>query len=109
MNVQQLAKAFVEGCPGKCHNAEVFQADTGLWCYQLHESIIAVGYHDGSFLGNWCGWHTPTTANHLNHIRNELGVVGVGSRLSYAWARDHDQGVFDLRDPKAQEEPSCVS
>jgi hypothetical protein len=107
MNVRELAKAFVEGRAGRCHNAEVYldpHPIKPVWRYKLHRSIIASRYPDGEVLGDWCGWHTPTTANHLNHIRNALGVVGAGSRLSYAWARDHDQGVFDLRDPKAQED-----
>ncbi len=101
MNVQQLAQAFAERKKGSCHNAKVIIDDEGVARYILHKSCIARHFPDGRAWGHWCGWYTPTTANHLNHIRKALGVDG--RRVGYVWADDHNQGAFDLRDPYPQD------
>ena len=80
--IATVAKAFVKGQPAKCHNA-VTDGST----YRLHGHTIARradgGTEPASF--DWCGWYTPTTANHMNHI---IKALGIPSRVSYAKARD---------------------
>ena len=63
--------------------------------YRLHGNVIARLYTDtGRVDGDWCGWYTPTTANHLNHI---LKAFKIDRRVSYAQARDAGVGVFHIR------------
>ncbi len=91
--IEQVAIAFATGKPAQCHNAR-----TDGMNYWLHGHRIATfedvedlpkessyqGFRLASF--DWCGWHTPTTANHLNHIAESLDSRY--SRFSYAQARD---------------------
>ena len=93
MTIQSVAAAFASGKPAKCHNAMTDGKN-----YYLHGHRIATfedvedlpkqstyqGYALASY--DWCGWFTPTTANHLNHIAKALDTRG--TRFSYALARD---------------------
>lgn len=83
--IRQVAEAFVAGEVAQCHNATTDGVE-----YRLHGHRIAQHYGDGALGGrgvefNWCGWHTPTTANHINNI---LDAMHTGKRVSYAAARD---------------------
>jgi hypothetical protein len=78
-NIKSTAHAFVNQKKAKCHNAT-----TDGRTYKLHGHAIAE-WVDGSVIINWCGWYTPTTANHLNKILRELGK---DYRVSYAQARE---------------------
>lgn len=69
--IRQVAAAFIEGRAASCHNAK-----TDGSTYWLHGHAIAF---------DWCGWHTPTTANHMNAI---LALLPHSMRVSYAEARD---------------------
>jgi hypothetical protein len=66
--VEGLAYAFVAGKPGKCHNA-----DTDGQRYRLHASDIVTKTDGGDYVFDWCGWYTPTTANHINAVLRALG------------------------------------
>ena len=87
MRIKQVAEAFVAGNTAKCHNAR-----TDGKSYWLHGNELAVKTPEGVMF-NWCGWHTTTTANHINEIavalKSEL-------RVSYASARDNNVGQFLL-------------
>lgn len=86
MKISDVAKAFIEGKSAKCGNAI-----TNGVTYQLHGHTIArkrIAAGDIEF--NWCGYHTPTTANHLNKIRREMNLPIV----SYAVARDAGATTF---------------
>lgn len=91
--VSQVAKAFADGKSANCGNAKTDGAS-----YYLHgnkiASKIASKTADGRVQLNWCGWYTPTMANHLNNIRNALGCTGPGSRVGYASARDAGVTTF---------------
>lgn len=67
MTIEQVAKAFVAGNIAKCHNA-----NTDGEKYWLHGNCIAEKTKAGIRL-NWCGWYTPTTANHMKKIAREYG------------------------------------
>lgn len=82
---EQLAKAFIKGANGSCRNATSNGSD-----YSLHGKVICTRSvsADGRFVYfafNWCGWHTPTTASHMNEILRSLGHQ---LRVSDAMARD---------------------
>jgi hypothetical protein len=84
--VKQVASAFIAGHKAHCHNAH-----TDGTTYWLHGSAIAT-HKDGMYIqGNWCGYYTTTTANHLKAIRDAMG----GSMLiSYSKARDAGEETF---------------
>jgi hypothetical protein len=79
MTRQEAANAFIAGKQGKTHNSK-----TDGTTYWLHGHPIAhkVG---GSVIVSWCGWHTRTTAAHINAIAQ---AYGSDKRFSYAQARD---------------------
>lgn len=87
--INQVAAAFLAGTPAKCGNAK-----TDGKAYLLHGHTIAIRGDDGNAPGNvtafWCGYYTPTTANHLNHIAKALGA----KRVSYATARNAGVSSF---------------
>ncbi len=68
--VNQVALAFVAGKAARCHNAHTDGRQ-----YVLHKSVIAQRQSDGSITGDWCGYRTVTTQNHLGAIRDALGAV----------------------------------
>ena len=83
----QTAAAFAHKLVASCHNA-----GTGAGIYLLHGYTIAKwetpDYGDGReqiVNLSWCGWHTPTSASHMNDI---LKAIGAPMRVSYARARD---------------------
>ncbi len=80
MNIDQVAKAFINGNSAACHNSNTDGTE-----YKLHGHIIAKKTDTG-FVLNWCGWYTRTTANHMNKI---LKAAGKDVRVSYAQARDY--------------------
>lgn len=82
MTIKKTAKAFANHQAFKCHNAT-----TDGQTYRLHGHAIAE-WSNGSVIINWCGWYTPTTANHLNAILEALGRT---YRVSYAQARNEGQ------------------
>lgn len=87
MNKTQLAKAFLAGERGACHNAK-----TDGKVYMLHGSPIAK-HAQGKDGSKWiefsfCGFYTTTTASHINEI---LKAAGATHRVSYALARDGKQ------------------
>lgn len=60
--------------------------------YVLHGNVIARQYEKGGRIDfDWCGWYTPTTANHMNEI---LKAAGIDKRVSYAEHRDNGVEVF---------------
>lgn len=63
MSIERVAKAFMQGKPATSHNSKTDGSS-----YWLHGNKIAQKGIEGSVIINWCGWYTPTTANHLNHI-----------------------------------------
>lgn len=89
--IRATATAFIAGKPAKCHNAR-----TDGQTYTLHKTIIARKTDAGLTL-NWGGWHTPTTANHLNAI---LDAAGARFRVSYAQARDGCVTLVDVAVPR---------
>lgn len=85
MNKSELAKAFVSGQPGHCHNAH-----TDGQTYTLHESPIVVK-RGTRYQFYWHRYYTRTTAAHMNEV---LKALGAPFRVSYAQARDTNQDVF---------------
>lgn len=84
MKVADIAKAFVEGRAATCGNAR-----TDGEVYYLHGHPIVTKLEKGGMSFDWCGWHTPTTANHMNKIMQALGDRTFGlHRVSYAQSRD---------------------
>lgn len=81
--VADVARAFARGEKARCHNARTNGNE-----YFLHGHRIAWREPDGAVMGDWCGWHTPTTANHLRHIRD-----AIGSRASTSYAIARDDGI----------------
>lgn len=80
--INQVANAFAAGHAAKCGNAVT---DGGN--YWLHGNRIA--QFNGGRTGvtiDWCGYYTPTTANHINRV---LDACGINVRVSYAKARDN--------------------
>ena len=85
--VKQVAEAFASGKKAKCHNAE-----TDGQSYWLHGSCIA--YKDSRWVtGNWCGFYTATTANHLNKIAD---AIGSKNHFSYSSAKLNSVRTFQL-------------
>ncbi len=85
MNKSELAKAFVSGKSGRCHNAH-----TDGQTYTLHKSPIVVK-HGTQYQFYWHRYYTTSTAAHMNFILKELGAP---FRVSYAQARDTNQDCF---------------
>ena len=88
-NIEGVAKAFVAGKPAKCHNA-----DTNGKRYRLHASDIVTKQPDGSYLFDWCGYHTRTTAAHMNEV---LSALGASRRVSYARGSSDESFVVWLQ------------
>lgn len=85
MNKAELAKAFVAGGSGSCHNAVTDGSR-----YLLHGHAIAVKEGKGVVFF-WHGYYTTTTASHMNEI---LRALGAPFRVSYANARDNNDTHF---------------
>lgn len=85
MTKSELAKAFVSGKSGHCHNAH-----TDGQTYTLHKSPIVVK-HGTQYQFYWHRHYTRTTAAHMNEV---LRALGAPFRVSYAQARDTNQDVF---------------
>jgi hypothetical protein len=88
MNINELARAFVAGQQGKCHNAH-----TDGRTYVLHDSPIVVKT-DTEYQFYWHGYYTKTTAAHMNEV---LYVAGAPFRVGYADARRRGEDVFVWR------------
>lgn len=88
MNKTELARAFVAGDSGACHNATTDGSR-----YLLHGHAIAVKEGRGVVFF-WHGYHTVTTANHMNEI---LRALDASFRVSYADARRRGEDVFVWR------------
>jgi hypothetical protein len=71
--IKEVAQAFVEGRRATCHNAY-----TNGTVYSLHGHFIA-RKENGDVYFDWCGWHSQTTANHMNNI---LAAMHAGTRVS---------------------------
>lgn len=80
-----IAHAFIAGNPGTCHNA-VTDGQT----YWLHGHPIAVKEGD-NVVFYWHGYHTMTTASHMNGL---LKALGAPFRVGYAKARDNNETHF---------------
>lgn len=87
--ITQTAHAFAARKPARCHNAY-----TDGTVYRLHGHKIAEWRMGRTLRLDWCGWHTPTAANHLNEILAACGYQG--RRVGYASARDAKQGAFTV-------------
>lgn len=85
MNKPEIARAFVAGNNGTCHNAT-----TDGQTYWLHGHAIAVKT-DGGVVFYWHGYYTATTASHMNEV---LRTLGAPFRASYANARDNKDTHF---------------
>jgi hypothetical protein len=88
MTIKQVAAAFAEGKPAKCHNAHT--DGTTYWLYGHKIAQRCVG---GLVLGWWCGWHTTTTANHLRHIARAVG----GQARSRTFAKLAGEDMFTIK------------
>lgn len=84
--IKDVAEAFAAGRAAQCHNAK-----TDGQRYALHGNEICIKRGD-AYHFFWCGWHTQTTANHMNHIIKAIG--GNHSRVSYSQHRD--QGITEF-------------
>ena len=82
MSIQRVAQAFMQGKTATSHNSK-----TDGVSYWLHGNKIADKTDTGSVIINWCGWHTRTTANHLNHIAKAYGIM---RRFSAKVAKDYN-------------------
>lgn len=82
MSIQRVATAFMQGRAATSHNSK-----TDGQSYWLHGNKIAQKGIEGSVIINWCGWHTRTTANHLNIIAK---VYNWNTRFSAKMARDNN-------------------
>ncbi len=85
MKHEDVALAFVQRRDAKAGTAE-----TDGQTYRLHGHPIAQRCDQGvSF--NWCGYHTQTTARHMNHI---LRAMGSSVRASASKARLDNEAGF---------------
>lgn len=87
--IRHVARAFA-----RRRNARVGNAESRDGRYYLFGHCIAQRMHDGSVIGDWCGYYTQSTARHLNLIASELGPRA--ARVSYAAARDAQTERFVL-------------
>lgn len=86
MTILALAQRFVNGATkGNVHNARIDGNE-----YKLHGHVICKRI-EGSLAFNWCGWYTPTTANHMNQL---LLAAGANQRVSYSQACKADISSF---------------
>jgi hypothetical protein len=85
MNKPELARAFVAGNNGTCHNAT-----TDGQTYWLHGHPIAVKT-DGAVVFYWHGYYTVTTASHMNEV---LKALGAPFRVSRSTAAKEGQTHF---------------
>lgn len=84
-DMTELARAFIAGRPGRCHNAH-----TDGQTYTPHTSPIVVK-NGNALLFFWHGYYTRTTASHMNEV---LRAAGADFRVSYAIARDTGDETF---------------
>jgi hypothetical protein len=82
MSIERVATLFIQGKPASSHNSK-----TDGTSYWLHGNKIAEKGAGGSVIINWCGWHTRTTANHLNFIAK---AYGYSHRFSAKMAKDNN-------------------
>ena len=82
--IEQTAQAFVNGQSAHCHNAY-----TDGQRYTLHRTIIVYRNEQGQLVTDWGGFYTRTTASHMNAV---LKAFGSARRVSYAKARDSNEG-----------------
>jgi hypothetical protein len=82
--IEQTAQAFVNGKSAHCHNAH-----TDGQRYTLHRTIIVYRNEQGQLVTDWGGFYTKTTASHMNAV---LKAFGSARRVSYAKARDSNEG-----------------
>ena len=90
--VAQMAQEFSKGNGKKLsHRSVVLRYPLGAPNeYLLHNNIIAqFDPNNRSLSLHWCGWYSPTTANHMNAI---LRAFGIAQSVSYAQARDSGTG-----------------
>lgn len=86
LTVQQLAEAFATRTPAKSRTVRVqVDYDDDIVDYFLHDNLIAQRFAGGRLIFYWCGWYTPTTANHMKHIAD---ACGMRRPMGYAAARD---------------------
>jgi hypothetical protein len=91
MTMGELAKAFVAGKPGRCHNAMTDGRE-----YTLHASVIARKNDDDSVTFDWCGWYTKTTTTHMANIIQAMGR-NPGAHLKTPGEADKaGQGAFTV-------------
>jgi hypothetical protein len=82
----KVARAFLSG-----GSAKVGTAQTDGKAYTYHKTDIARHTDDGHVEFNWGGFHTMSTAQHMNTI---LHTMGANVRVSYAKARDAGEKTF---------------
>jgi hypothetical protein len=82
--IEQTAQAFVNGKSAYCHNAH-----TDGQRYTLHRTVIVYRNEQGQLVTDWGGFYTKTTASHINAV---LKAYGSARRVSYAKARDSNEG-----------------
>jgi hypothetical protein len=82
--IEQTAQAFVNGKSARCHNAH-----TDGQRYTLHRTVIVYRNEQGQLVTDWGGFYTRTTASHMNAV---LKAFGSARRVSYAKARDSNEG-----------------
>jgi len=84
--VAQMAAEFVNGNRKLSHPSVEIRYPLGSGTeYLLHGNRICRKGDAGNALHfDWCGWYTPTTANHMNAI---LRAAGKDIRVSYSQAR----------------------
>lgn len=85
MNKTQLAKTFIRGDSGSCHNAH-----TDGQVYTLHKSPIVVKC-GSQYQFYWHGYYTNTTASHMNEV---LGLLGAPFRVGWTDAKRRGEDVF---------------
>lgn len=82
--IEQTAQAFVNHKSARCHNAH-----TDGQRYTLHRTVIVYWNEQGQLVTDWGGYYTRTTASHINAVLKAYGSV---RRVSYAKARDNNEG-----------------
>lgn len=96
-SIQQMAQAFVGwGKKLKHPTVELVFPLGAPNEYRLHGNVIArQDSQHGVITFDWCGWYTPTTANHINEI---LKAAGCPRRVSYTQAKRQGIKTFSSRD-----------
>ena len=82
----QLAKRFTINGTGRCHNARIEGSR-----YLLHGHPIVRRVSEDTYVFDWCGWYSRTTANHMNDI---LSALHIPERVSFAQARNSSARRF---------------